>query len=65
MKISYKVAGIDVKVKEAEIKLGEASVEVEISAEEMVTQFSLFKEAVTFIKTEIPSIVTMVKGLDL
>ncbi len=65
MKVNYKIAGVDLKVEEIEVLLGEASVEVEISAEEMVTQFSLFKEAVTFIKTEIPSIVTMVKGLDL
>jgi hypothetical protein len=65
MKVNYKIAGVDLKVEEVEVLLGEASVEVEISAEEMVTQFSLFKEAVTFIKTEIPSIITMVKGLDL
>ena len=65
MKVNYKIAGGDIKVEGVEVLLGEASVEVEISAEEMVTQFSLFKEAVTFIKTEIPSIITMVKGLDL
>lgn len=65
MKVNYKIAGVDLKVEEVEVLLGEASVEIEISAEEMVTQFSLFKEAVTFIKTEIPSIITMVKGLDL
>lgn len=61
MKVSYKIAGVDVTVEEINIKLGEISVGVEISAEEMVTQVKNFKEIVTFLREEIPEWLELLK----
>lgn len=61
MKVNYKIAGGDIKVEGVEVLLGEASVEIEISAGEMVTQVKNFKEIMLFIKEEIPQWLELLK----
>lgn len=61
MKVNYKIAEGDIKVEGVEVLLGEASVEIEISAGEMVTQVKNFKEIMLFIKEEIPQWLELLK----